>query len=210
MPLFKQGEGNAPAWSELEAFFLVYADPREKNEFTWRGPKERYIGIEGAAKIICGDKTFYIKRGQVFDPPAADKIILTAEEGRAGICRCCGNWGGELGGSGIFAVAFSGNPVNAGDQTDYPRNATFDNHYHDCDEYWIIFEGCGVAYSEGILYEAGVGDCIATGRGYHHDFPIVREPIWGAYFETTLTGQKRLGHLWTHTHGAPSPDPARK
>jgi mannose-6-phosphate isomerase-like protein (cupin superfamily) len=40
------------------------------------------------------------------------------------------------------------------------------------------------------------GDCIATKMGDHHDFPIVKEKIHGVYFETTLKGEKRLGHLW--------------
>lgn len=31
--------------------------------------------------------------------------------------------------------------------------------------------------------------------------PQVFETIKGVYFETTLQGQKRLGHLWEHTHG---------
>ncbi len=35
------------------------------------------------------------------------------------------------------------------------------------------------------------------------------EPIAGVYFETTLEGHKRLGHLWEHTHGPAEPQPER-
>ena len=91
----------------------------------------------------------------------------------------------------------------------YPKTTLFDNHFHDCDEYWILFEGRGVAYSEGRRYEVGVGDCVATGMGHHHDFPEVFEPVRAVYFETDLEGRRRAGHLWEHTHGPAAPQPAR-
>ena len=69
----------------------------------------------------------------------------------------------------------------------------------------VVFEGRGVAVSEGRLYEVGPGDCIATGMGHHHDFPEVFEPVRAVYFETTMCGQKRRGHLWDHTHGVAKP-----
>ena len=59
--------------------------------------------------------------------------------------------------------------------------------------------------SEGVTYDVGPGDCIATGMGFHHDFPRVREPVKAVYFETTMEGQKRRGHLWNHTHGTAEP-----
>jgi mannose-6-phosphate isomerase-like protein (cupin superfamily) len=88
---------------------------------------------------------------------------------------------------------------------DYAKETRFDSHYHDCDEYWIVFEGRGVAVSEGRSYEVGPGDCIATGMGHHHDFPQAFEPVRAVYFETTMEGQKRRGHLWDHTHGLAKP-----
>ena len=45
--------------------------------------------------------------------------------------------------------------------------------------------------------------------GHHHDFPEVFEPVRAVYFETTLEGQKRRGHLWEHTHGPSAPAPGR-
>ena len=48
------------------------------------------------------------------------------------------------------------------------------------------------------------GDCLAIGMGHHHDFPNAAEPIKAVYFETTLEGEKRVGHLWA-AHPWPSP-----
>jgi len=73
---------------------------------------------------------------------------------------------------------------------------------HDCDEYWIILKGSGIAVSENVEYKFSAGDCIVTKAGDHHDIPIIYEEVFGVYFETTLIGKKRIGHLWTHTHGA--------
>jgi mannose-6-phosphate isomerase-like protein (cupin superfamily) len=92
---------------------------------------------------------------------------------------------------------------------DYPKTTHFDSHYHDCDEYWILFQGRGIAVSEGKMYEVREGDCVATGMGHHHDLPRVIEPMKAVYFETTLEGQKRRGHLWNHTHGPAEPKRGR-
>jgi mannose-6-phosphate isomerase-like protein (cupin superfamily) len=94
-------------------------------------------------------------------------------------------------------------PRNIGDPVDYPRTNDFDNHYHDFDEFWIILKGSGLAVSEGVKYKFTGGDIIATRMGDHHDLSEVHEDIHGIYFETSLKGQKRLGHLWEHTHGKP-------
>jgi mannose-6-phosphate isomerase-like protein (cupin superfamily) len=125
------------------------------------------------------------------------------------LVRMCGNWGNELGGSGIFRVAPGAERGDGGDPVSYPKTTQFDSHYHDCDEYWILFQGRGTAVSEGRSYDVGPGDCVATGMGHHHDFPTVIEPVQAVLFETTLMGRKRLGHLWEHTHGPAQPQPDR-
>ena len=87
----------------------------------------------------------------------------------------------------------------------YLKTTNFDTHYHDCDEYWVVWGGRGRGGLGGAGYEVGPGDCVATGMGHHHDFARVHEPVRAVYFETTLGGAKRLGHLWEHTHGPARP-----
>lgn len=65
--------------------------------------------------------------------------------------------------------------------------------------------GRGTAVSEGKHYAVGPGDCVATGMGHHHGFPLVAEPVRAVCFETALEGRKRRGHLWNHTHGPAEP-----
>ncbi len=84
-----------------------------------------------------------------------------------------------------------------------------EKHFHDHDETWIILAGRGIAVSEGNSYQVGPGDCVATEMGHHHDFPIVFQPVKAVFFETTLAGQKRHGHLWEYEYGPAQPRPKR-
>lgn len=209
MPVFKAGEGQAPGWSELKMFEIIEVLPGQKKDVAFRGPKERYINIKGDVTVMGKDMADeHLEHFRFIDIPEYAALSLASENGGA-VMRMVGNWGDEIGGTGVFPVFKSDNPQNPGDPTRYERNASFDNHYHDCDEYWIVFSGSGRAVSEGITYDAGVGDCIATGRGYHHDFPFVHETVSAVFFETTLIGKKRIGHLWNHKDGEPEPEMGR-
>ena len=99
--------------------------------------------------------------------------------------------------------------MTKGDPVAYPKSTGFDAHYHDCDEYWVVLRGVGTVVIGGRHSTVGPGDAIATGTGHHHDFPEVQAPVDAVYFETTLEGQKRIGHLWEHTHGTARPKPDR-
>jgi mannose-6-phosphate isomerase-like protein (cupin superfamily) len=144
--------------------------------------------------------------GSQFDlAQPAGGFALTAGAEPVTTIRMCGRWGDETGGSGLFSVEERDHPTDGGDPVAYPKSTSFDSHFHDCDEYWIFFDGSGVAVSEGRTYKVKAGDCVATGMGHHHDFPQVSQPVRGVYFETTLEGAKRRGHLWEHTHGPAEP-----
>ena len=45
------------------------------------------------------------------------------------------------------------------------------------------------------------GDCLPIPLGAMHDMPDAPTPVKAVYFETTLRGRKRTGHLWQHAHG---------
>jgi mannose-6-phosphate isomerase-like protein (cupin superfamily) len=210
MPVFKSGPGQAPAWCEMQYFEIVDLPAGAQHRFVRSGQKEKLIVGKGSGRIAFA--------GQVVNAQAGTNLDLTTPKGQFEILdvsthvtliRMCGDWGKELGGSGLFTVEQRDARQDRGDAVDYAKETGFDSHYHDCDEYWIIFEGRGVAATEGILYEVGPGDCIATRMGHHHDFPLVSEPVRAVYLETTLRGQKRRGHLWNHTHGQAQPQTDR-
>jgi mannose-6-phosphate isomerase-like protein (cupin superfamily) len=202
----------------MKHFEIVHLSPGQRHTFARLGAekklKEKLIVGQGQCRIHYEDNSLLAERGA--------NLNLTTNQGQFEITevladciliRVGGNWGEELGGSGLFAVVKSEQPPNQGenkgDPVSYHKETNFDCHYHDCDEYWIFFKGRGVAVSEGKQYEVGPGDCIATGMGHHHDFPLVTERVEAVFFETTLQGQKRRGHLWNHTHGLAIPQQDR-
>lgn len=206
MPVFRSGQGQALAWCELEYFDIVSLSRGERHVFKRVGLKEKLIVGKGSCKIKAATRIIPAGQGANIDlssPDGAFKVLETDCD--TILIRMCGRWREPTGGSGIFAVENAANPESTGDPVDYKKTTPFDNHFHDCDEYWIIFEGRGVAVTEGKSFEVGPGDCVATGMGHHHDFPLVFEPVRAAFFETTMEGPGRGGHLWEHKHGVAVP-----
>ncbi|WP_461195878.1 cupin domain-containing protein [Bradyrhizobium sp. UFLA06-06] len=143
-----------------------------------------------------------LREGQFWDMNEADgPFTVDAGDRTAQILIFSGRWGTELGSCGIFTLTPSTPAWCTGDPVGYPKSTNFDSHYHDNDEYWVIIEGAGTVVVGSRSFEVEVGDCVAIGMGHHHDLPQVRADIKGAWFETTLEGKKRLGHLWEHKHG---------
>jgi mannose-6-phosphate isomerase-like protein (cupin superfamily) len=195
MPIFRSGTGQAPVWCELEFFDIARLEANQSFRYQRKGQKEKLIVGEGECVMCVAGAEKHLKTGDQLDIGSNDsafEVIRTATP--VVLVRMAGRWGDEVGGSGLFGVK---------------ENHAFDNHYHDCDEYWIIFAGSGLAVSEGKEYQVGPGDCVATGMGWHHDFPIVHTPVRAVYFETTQEGQKRPGHLWEPEHGPAAPKQER-
>jgi mannose-6-phosphate isomerase-like protein (cupin superfamily) len=204
MPLIQEHDQVFPAWCELRSFEIVRLSPGDTVSISPTEP--RTLLVIGRGNALVGAGTF--EEGAILDIEGAP-AVATAGPAGAILIRLSGKWGDETGGIGLFGVREVDSPIDTGDPVDYPKATTFDAHYHDCDEYWIVFEGRGTAVTEGIAYEVAPGDCIATGMGHHHDFPQAAEPIRAVFFETTLEGEKRRGHLWNHTHGPANPQPDR-
>ncbi len=71
-----------------------------------------------------------------------------------------------------------------------------ERHFHDADEYWLVFEGRARVMSEGAEYEVGPGDILCTKMGNEHDIVEVLEaPLKSFFIEDELRGRKRPGHL---------------
>jgi mannose-6-phosphate isomerase-like protein (cupin superfamily) len=205
MPVF-QMESDPPEWCELRFFEVVELEPGAKYTFVRHSPKEKLIVGAGSCTVAYALKNAAATVGTNLDlEGGTDSFSVIETHTLTTLIRMAGNWGDEVGGSGLFSVQQSAQPHDSGDPVDYAKETNFDCHYHDCDEYWIIYSGSGSVVSEGKHYQVKRGDCIATGMGHHHDFPLVTEPVKAVYFETTLEGAKRLGHLWDHTHGTAQP-----
>lgn len=206
MPVFKNGKGLAPKWCKLKYFEIVNLQPGTCRTFERIGQQEKMIVVRGKCHVSFAGQTIIADVGRDFNLNTLDgQFKVTEVFSATTLIRLCGDWGDEAGGFGIFTVEKSGFPRDCGDPVEYFKETNFDSHYHDCDEYWILFEGGGIAVSEGKSYHVGPGDCVATSMGHHHDFPRVFSTVKGVYFETALEGKRRQGHLWNHKHGLAQP-----
>jgi mannose-6-phosphate isomerase-like protein (cupin superfamily) len=207
MPIFRQGEA-PPKWCEMEAFDIVAMVPGETVAQRRRSPKERLIVAAGNLQLRLTSASLVLRDGQFFDLVDDGWEIRPGARG-ATFVRLSGRWGNELGGCGVFSAANQDRPVNAGDPVAYAKTTSIDSHYHDCDEYWIVLEGQGTVVVGDRHMIVAAGDCVPIGMGHHHDMPSVDSPVQAVYFETTLAGEKRTGHLWNHTHGRARPKAER-
>ena len=196
-----------PEWCELRRFSIVRHNPGEIATFIASGDMKR-VFIVGRGSVTIDGLEQEFGEGAIIPGETAEVVMLFGPEG-ATVIHMTGTWGEDCGGFGLFGVREVADPHDGGDPVTYPKRTSFDHHFHDCDEYWIIFEGRGVAVSEGIVYQVGPGDCVVTGMGHHHDFPDASEPVRAVFFETTMEGEKRRGHLWEHTHGPAAPQADR-
>lgn len=198
MPILRQSMKGHPAWCELDHFAVAAVAP---GEVVWWRPVHRankLVVAGGRCRVRSQRLEHVLDEADVLDLEPAEHI-LTADDA-ALVVELEGHWGLDCGGAGVFRVENSRSATDV-DGLAYPKQTDFDRHYHDCDEYWIIVSGRGTVVTEDTIYQVGPGDCVATRMGHHHDFPSVAEPVLAVYFETTLRGQGRRGHLWEDVHG---------
>lgn len=74
-------------------------------------------------------------------------------------------------------------------------NGRFDLHYHDCDEYWLVFSGRASVLVGSQTYTVGPGDIVCTPTGTEHDVVGVSETLEAFWFEATTPPGGRIGHL---------------
>jgi mannose-6-phosphate isomerase-like protein (cupin superfamily) len=202
-------ESTPPAWCELEHFEIIDLKRDETVERAPSARKERLIGTAGTTQLRQNGRSVLIKEAQFYDidPANGPWTLLGATD--AGVVRLCGRWGDEMAGCGIFRVRPTTETEAKGDPVNYRKNTSIDSHYHDCDEYWIVLSGDGEAVVGGRHERLAPGDCLCIGMGHHHDFPWTDNEVKAVFFETTLQGEKRIGHLWNHTHGRAVPQEER-
>jgi mannose-6-phosphate isomerase-like protein (cupin superfamily) len=208
MPKIRIGKDKFPEWSEIKDIRFIDIAPGDKEIIEVESPSTALFIIDGSCKVAAENYLMNCRAGEKFFD--SNSFLITAGADKVKAVLIEGRWGNEIGSSDFFNMSNSAVPKNTGDPVDYPRWTDFDNHYHDFDEVWIILEGEGLAVSEGKKYLLKEGDCLLTPMGYHHDMPEVHKEIKAIYFETSLKGKKRTGHLWMHTHGVPEKNPEAK
>jgi mannose-6-phosphate isomerase-like protein (cupin superfamily) len=205
MPVIKSQYDALPDWSELTFYEVNRIKEDRFYTFIKRAEKNELFVLEGECLIKSASFLKKVKEFEMFEiPDGMNSFELYPTTGYCGFIIAGGKWNDDHGSIGTFKIANNQFPKNDGDPADYDgeRRTDFDNHFHDCDEFWIIYEGKGKIATEGNINIVEAGNCVATKAGDHHDMIDVYEPIRGAYLETSLMGRKRSGHLWERTLAA--------
>ena len=74
-------------------------------------------------------------------------------------------------------------------------NGRFDRHFHDCDEYWLVFSGRARVLVGEQTYAVEPGDIVCTPTGTVHDVVAVAETLEAFWFESRTPPGGRIGHL---------------
>jgi len=72
---------------------------------------------------------------------------------------------------------------------------SFDRHFHDCDEYWLVFSGRARVLVGSSSYTVSAGDIVCTPTGSEHDVEGVFETLEAFWFEASTPPGGRVGHL---------------
>ena len=211
MPVTILQEQIFPDWCELRHYDVIKLHAGNSHTFERKEKCEKIIICSGQGRLAYYDKELhFLDVGAKANVDIGDEVNsfkLDQIKESLTVVRMCGTWGKEVGGSGLFSMknVEPDSQQDRGDPVTYEKTTTLDNHFHDCDEYWIAYSGNACVVSEGKEYSLNTGDCLITGMGHHHDIKHVIDPLEAVYFETTLMGEKRRGHLWDHTHGIAEP-----
>ena len=71
----------------------------------------------------------------------------------------------------------------------------FDCHYHDCNEYWLVYRGKAKVRTEGREFYVKKGDIVCTKAGDEHDILEIYEDLEAFWFEDETPEGGRVGHL---------------
>jgi mannose-6-phosphate isomerase-like protein (cupin superfamily) len=203
MPVFTSS-GPVPPWCEMREFGIHDLRSGVSMGFEMEHPRACFICTAGAIEIESDGKRHTLTVGERFESTGAGAVRLTASCDSQ-FFRAAGHWK-EITGAGIFTVC-NGAPVHGDPPLFNEKSTPFDNHFHDSDEYWILLDGRATVVSEEKRYRVAAGDCVATGRGWHHDFLSCDDErgVRAIWFESALEGRRRVGHLYDSQHGKAEP-----
>lgn len=201
MPVFTSGQMGE--WCEVEDFQIVQLGAGEERRLRVSTARMHVICTAGRVNLRHGASRVVLEVAGQYEAHGGEVRLQAC--GPAQILYATGHWT-EVTSAGIFKTA-PGAPPTGDSPYSYAKATPFDRHYHDCDEYWFFLEGRASAVCGDSFHEVGPGDCVATPMGWNHDLARCHSPsgIRAVWFESTLKGQRRAGHLWEPKHGQAVP-----
>ena len=150
-------------------------------------PRERIVVIDGEVQVECEIGRVHLTRRDFIEIPQSGARVTNVGTSTAEIARITGHW----------------SEVIRNEICLFRPDRPCDYHYHDGDEYWMVFRGHFTLNYNGQEYRMQPGMMLAAGMGYEHGSLNPEEHFEAVVMAMGLEGQLRDGHLLREMHGAP-------
>ena len=183
-PVAPRADGHVNYWGYYQDRPLPYTRTIEPTH-----PKDRIVVISGQVQVESEHGRFTLHKRDYYDVPASGAKLTNTGQSNAEIGRVMGHWERTIR-SEIF-MSQVGNPC--------------DYHYHDGDEYWIVFRGHFPLDYNGLHVPVEPGKLLAFGKGYEHGLLEPPETMGALVLAMPLEDRERDGHLNRERNGDPVP-----
>jgi mannose-6-phosphate isomerase-like protein (cupin superfamily) len=156
-------------------------------EITKTHPTERIVVIAGSVQVESENGRFTLNKRDYVDVPDSGLVLSALSSGMPELAWIKGDWERTIR-SEVF-YASPGHPC--------------DYHYHDGNEYWVIFRGNFTLDFAGRRIPVQPGTLMAGGMGLEHGVLDPEQALQAIVMATPLEGRKRDGHLDRDKHGVP-------
>jgi mannose-6-phosphate isomerase-like protein (cupin superfamily) len=151
--------------------------------------KDRIIVLGGSVQVECESGRFTLQKRDYFEIPESGAKITNNGPVIAEVGRVEGHWDHTIRGEICL----------------FQPETPCDYHYHDGDEYWVVFRGHFTLDYNGIKVPMKPGMMMAAGKGFEHGSLNPEEQFQAMVLAMPLEGELRDGHLNQEMHGAPTP-----
>ncbi len=177
-----QTNGHTPYWGTYQ----TTPDPTSR-ELKPTTPRERIVVLHGEVQVESELGRFTLKRRDFVEIPQSGAKVTNIGTSSAELARIAGHW----------------TQVIRSEICLFRPDRPCDYHYHDGDEYWMVFRGHFTLNYDGREYNLRPGLLMAAGMGYEHGATDPEEHFEAVVMAMGLEGEKRDGHLNREMHGVP-------
>jgi len=189
----------APDWVEIDDFEIFTLDQGEPGEGRRTIPWDP--GSHAVVAVVSGEVTAQFADGKVtlqrrdwLSVPESGLRLTSMRSGTSKHFAC------EL-----VLVRGHWDAVNEVGSFQFRPEKPLEYHYHDYNEYWIVYRGSATVQLPGEEIVVKAGQVLANPVGWEHGIRAPHETIEGLGFQTQAVGQRRQGHLLRDVHGEPVP-----
>lgn len=153
-------------------------------------PRERVMVTFGEVAVENRTGRYTLQRRDWMDLPEEGITVYNNTQTHAELVRVAGHWADTV----RMEICL------------FDSEYACDYHFHDSDEYWIVFRGHFTLNYHNRKFRMRPGSMLAAGMGFEHGAIQPEEQFQAVVMATQLEGEMRDGHLLRGPHGDPLPN----